>query len=80
MAMVEFTLDAIREIGVPHDLVAKYQRMLADTMLSYASMRAALALPADIRAADEQAWMGLYATAPQSSTRRSRPVSSTSRS
>lgn len=65
MAMVEFTLDAIREIGVPHDLVAKYQRMLADTMLSYASMRAALALlPADIRAADEQAWMGVYATAP----------------
>jgi hypothetical protein len=34
-------------------------------MLSYASMRAALALlPADIRAADEQAWMGVYATAP----------------
>ncbi|MEI2620064.1 MAG: helix-turn-helix domain-containing protein [Candidatus Nanopelagicales bacterium] len=65
MAMVEFTLQALREIGLAHELVAKYQRMLADTMLAYAAMRAALALlPADIRAADEQAWMGVYATAP----------------
>jgi AcrR family transcriptional regulator len=64
MAMVEFTLEAIRELGVPQELVAQYQRMLADTMLAYAGMRAALALlPADIRAADEQAWMGVYATA-----------------
>jgi AcrR family transcriptional regulator len=65
MAMVEFTLQALREIGLAHELVAQYQRMLADTMLAYAAMRAALALlPADIRAADEQAWMGVYATAP----------------
>ncbi|MFT4296791.1 MAG: TetR/AcrR family transcriptional regulator C-terminal domain-containing protein [Micropruina sp.] len=64
LATVEFTLRALREAGVPHDQVGRQQRILADTVLSYAGMRAGRALLTDeIRRRDQQAWMGTYATA-----------------
>ncbi|MFT3944536.1 MAG: TetR family transcriptional regulator [Ancrocorticia sp.] len=61
-AVVEFTLRALHEAGVPDELIAAQQRMIADTLLSYASMRAAQALlPAELRRNDHQAWAGAYA-------------------
>ncbi|MFT4228197.1 TetR/AcrR family transcriptional regulator [Micropruina sp.] len=64
LAMVEFTLCALREAGVPHDQVGRHQRVLADTILSYAGMRAGRALLSDdLRRRDQQAWVGTYATA-----------------
>ena len=62
-AVVEFTLQALHEAGVPDELIAPQQRMIADTIFSYASMRAAQALlPAELRCNDHQAWAGAYAT------------------
>ncbi len=60
---VEFTLQALREAGVPRDQLARQQRALADAILGYAGFRAARALLSEeIRQRDQQAWMGAYAT------------------
>ena len=45
MAMGEFTLDTIREIGVPHDFGREISEDVADTMLYARHAGAALALP-----------------------------------
>lgn len=65
MAVVEAMLGALSEAGVPADQVPRYQRMLADTLLGYAGLRAGYAcLAEDARRRDLQAWVGAYATAP----------------
>lgn len=62
-AAMEMMLAALEEIGLDEGSVARYQRMLADTVLAYAGMRAGYAaLPQEVRAADEHAWAGAYAT------------------
>ncbi|MGP8304205.1 TetR/AcrR family transcriptional regulator [Streptomyces inhibens] len=63
-ALVETMLAALGELGLGEGDVARYQRMLADTVLAYAGMRAGYAvLPQEVRAGDEHAWAGAYATA-----------------
>ncbi|MFT3660669.1 MAG: TetR family transcriptional regulator [Gordonia sp. (in: high G+C Gram-positive bacteria)] len=63
-AVVEFTLTALTEVGVPADRIAAQQRMIADTVLGYASLRAHQELlPPDLRRGDVQAWSGSYAAA-----------------
>ncbi|MFT3876505.1 MAG: TetR/AcrR family transcriptional regulator C-terminal domain-containing protein [Propioniciclava sp.] len=63
LAMVEFTLQALGEAGVPAEQCARQQRTLADTILGYAGLRASKALLSEeIRQRDQQAWMGTYAT------------------
>lgn len=63
LAAVEFTLQALREAGVPRGQLARLQRTLADTLLGYAGFRAGRALLSEeIRQRDQQAWMGAYAT------------------
>jgi len=62
-AAVELMLTALAELGLDTAGVARYQRMLADTVMAYAGMRASYAvLPAEVRRADEQAWAGAYRT------------------
>ncbi|AKU19091.1 TetR/AcrR family transcriptional regulator [Luteipulveratus mongoliensis] len=62
-AAMETMLAALAELGLDESNVARYQRMLADTVLAYAGMRAGCAaLPHDVRDADEHAWAGTYAT------------------
>jgi AcrR family transcriptional regulator len=64
-AVVEMTLEALTQLRLQPADVARYQRMLADTVLAYAGMRAAYAaLPAEVREADERAWGGAYASLP----------------
>lgn len=63
-AVIEFTLTALRSAGVPEALIPAHQRMLADTILSYAGMRSSQALLAqNLRLGDRQAWIGAHATA-----------------
>lgn len=63
-AVVEFSLQALREAGVPADQIARQQRMIADTILSYASLRAGqVLLPPEVQRGDRQAWAGAYAAA-----------------
>lgn len=64
LAVVETMLRALGEVGVPSALVPRYQRMLADTLLGYAGLRAGYAcLSEDVRRRDQLAWVGTYATA-----------------
>lgn len=63
-AMVEMMLTVLRELGLDDQDTVRYQRMLADSVLSYAGMRASRAiLPTAVREADEQAWTNEYAAA-----------------
>lgn len=63
-AVVEFSLQALHEAGVPADQIARQQRMIADTILGYASLRAGQELlPPEVRRSDRQAWAGAYAVA-----------------
>ncbi|MGI6877536.1 TetR/AcrR family transcriptional regulator [Microbacterium sp. gxy059] len=61
LAVVEFTLRALAEVGVPADRIAVQQRMIADAMLGYAGLRASQdLLPPELRRGDAQAWSGVY--------------------
>ncbi|MEV0293724.1 helix-turn-helix domain-containing protein [Nocardia sp. NPDC050710] len=63
-AVVEMMLSALTEIGLEPRDVPRYQRMLADTVLSYAGVRAGYAvLPQKVRDADERAWTREYSVA-----------------
>ncbi|WP_430332937.1 TetR/AcrR family transcriptional regulator [Rhodococcus sp. ACT016] len=56
-AAVEMMLTALAELGLSTVDVVRYQRMFADTVLSYAGVRAGYAvLPQTLRDADERAW------------------------
>ncbi|ALJ20470.1 TetR/AcrR family transcriptional regulator C-terminal domain-containing protein [Microbacterium sp. No. 7] len=60
--VVELTLRALDEAGVPPEQVAHQQRMIADAVLGYAGMRATQALlPAAQRQHDLLAWGAVYA-------------------
>ena len=63
-AVVEFTLRALEEVGLPGDRIAPQQRMIADTVLGYASLRAHQELlPPELRRGDRMAFAGAYAAA-----------------
>ncbi|MFD4181233.1 TetR/AcrR family transcriptional regulator [Rhodococcus sp. NPDC058514] len=63
-ALVEMMLTALGELGLDATDVVRYQRMLAESVLSYAGMRAGYAvLPDTLRAADVRAWVREYAGA-----------------
>lgn len=63
-AAAEMMLTALGELGLAPDETARQCRMLADTVLAYAGMRAQYAvLPPDVRAADEHAWVAEYGAA-----------------
>ncbi|MGW9433958.1 TetR/AcrR family transcriptional regulator [Streptomyces decoyicus] len=63
LAAIEMTLASLQELGLSKETTARFQRMFADTVLSYAGMRAGYAvLPQQIRDADEQLWAGTHAT------------------
>ncbi|WP_197023725.1 TetR/AcrR family transcriptional regulator [Rhodococcus sp. UNC363MFTsu5.1] len=60
-ALVEMMLTALDELGLEPADVVRYQRMLAESVLSYAGMRAGYAmLPDTLRAGDERAWAHEY--------------------
>ncbi|MCD0451709.1 TetR/AcrR family transcriptional regulator; helix-turn-helix transcriptional regulator [Actinocorallia sp. API 0066] len=64
-AVIEMMLTALEEVGLRGEAVTRHQRMLADTILAYAGTLAGYAvLPDHVRAADERAWAGAYATLP----------------
>ncbi|MGD3109911.1 TetR/AcrR family transcriptional regulator [Streptomyces sp. YGL11-2] len=61
-AAVEMMLAGLQEIGLRAEAVARFQRMLADTVLAYAGMRAGYAvLPQHVKDGDEQARAATYA-------------------
>lgn len=67
-AVVEATLQALLEVGVPADRLAGQQRMIAETILGYANLRASQALlPPEIRRGDRLAWSDSYAAASRAS-------------
>ncbi|QHC22977.1 TetR/AcrR family transcriptional regulator [Streptomyces sp. GS7] len=62
-AAVEMMLVGLQEIGLRAEAVARFQRMLADTVLAHAGMRAGYAvLPQHVKDGDEQAWAAACAT------------------
>ncbi|MET7617908.1 helix-turn-helix domain-containing protein [Streptomyces sp. NPDC005408] len=63
-ALVEMMLAALGELGLQSRDVARYQRMLADSVLAYAGMCAGYAvLPKQVQDADERAWVREYSNA-----------------
>ncbi|MGW6379173.1 TetR/AcrR family transcriptional regulator [Rhodococcus sp. NPDC055112] len=63
-ALVELMLTALGELGLEPADVVRYQRMMAESVLSYAGMRAGHALlPDNLRAGDEHAWAHEYVSA-----------------
>lgn len=61
IAVVELMLTVLRELGLPRQKVALYQRMLSETLLAWAGTEAGYAvLPEETRAVDARKWLGTY--------------------